>query len=90
MPLMVLTLAAGLLLGVLAPVIVPMFAPERDRATWVMSALLGMSGALVGGYIGQHFGWYDTGREAGLLMSVLSSLSILFAYHAFVGRRVSR
>ena len=90
MPLMFLTLATGLMLGVLAPAVAPVFAPERGRVTWVTSALLGMSGALVGGYFGQHFGWYNTEREAGLLMSVLTSLSILLAYHAFVGRRGSR
>ncbi len=93
MPLMFLTLATGLMLGVLAPVIAPVIAPvfagERGRFAWITSALLGMSGALLGGYFGQMLGWYDTGRQAGLLVSVLSAIAILLAYHGFLGRRGS-
>ena len=90
MPLIFLTLATGLALGVLAPVIAPMFAPEPGRVTWVTSALLGMSGALLGGYFGQLLGWYDPGREAGLLASVLCASAVVIAYHAFVRRRAAR
>jgi len=94
MPLMLLTLTTGLVFGVLAPVVAPALAPARararNRATWVTSVLLGVSGALVGGHFGQLLGRYDTGREAGLLVSVLCAIAALVAYHAFLGRRVSR
>jgi uncharacterized membrane protein YeaQ/YmgE (transglycosylase-associated protein family) len=94
MTLLLLTLTTGLLFGVLAPVIVPpiqpMLAPERARATWIMSALLGMSGALLGGHLGQLLGWYNPGQAAAMKMSAFCAVPVLVAYHAFVRFRVSR
>lgn len=85
MPLL-LSLTIGLTVGVLAWRI----RPRRERVTWVTSALLGMFGALLGGYFGQLLGWNDTGRQAGLLVSALSAIAILLAYHACVGRGACR
>jgi len=84
MPLL-LSLTVGLTVGVLAWRIWP----RRKCVTWVTSALLGMFGALLGGYFGQLLGWYDNGRQVGLLVSALSAIAVLLAYHAFVGRRAS-
>jgi uncharacterized membrane protein YeaQ/YmgE (transglycosylase-associated protein family) len=44
--------------------------------------LLGVAGALVGTTLGRLFGMYREGGSAGLIMSVLGAMLLLFIYHA--------
>jgi uncharacterized membrane protein YeaQ/YmgE (transglycosylase-associated protein family) len=43
--------------------------------------LLGIAGAVVGGFIGQALGFYGPGESAGFLMSLLGAVVLLFLYH---------
>ncbi|MBY5922414.1 GlsB/YeaQ/YmgE family stress response membrane protein [Ferrimonas balearica] len=69
----------GLIVGALAKWIMP----GPDGGGMVMTILLGIAGAFVGGYIGQMLGWggvsgFDIGS---LVLAVLGALLVLFIYN---------
>jgi uncharacterized membrane protein YeaQ/YmgE (transglycosylase-associated protein family) len=49
--------------------------------------LLGIAGALLGGFVGRAMGFYQEGEAAGWLMSFLGAVLLLVLYRMFVGRR---
>ena len=67
----------GLVVGVIAKLLMP----GRDPGGFIITMLLGIAGAVVGGYIGQAFGFYRSGESAGFLMSLLGAVILLFLYH---------
>ena len=66
----------GLIVGVVAKLIMP----GKDPGGIVVTILLGIAGALVAGFLGQLAGFYGPGDAAGLVMSVIGSILLLFAY----------
>jgi uncharacterized membrane protein YeaQ/YmgE (transglycosylase-associated protein family) len=73
----------GLVVGTLARFIVP----GREPGGWVISMLLGVGGAILGGYFGRVVGLYREGEPAGFLMSLLGAISMVVVYKALVARR---
>jgi uncharacterized membrane protein YeaQ/YmgE (transglycosylase-associated protein family) len=83
-------LVFGLIIGLLARAIFP----GRQSMGWLMTAVLGMVGSLVGGLIGHAlFGgssqangtWGFT--PGGWISSIVGALVVLWAYLAIAGRR---
>ena len=72
----------GLIVGVLAKLLMP----GHDPGGIVLTAVLGIAGALLAGFLGRALGWYGSGEAAGYLMSIVGAVVILFAYRQF--RRV--
>ena len=66
----------GLIVGVIAKLLMP----GRDPGGIVVTALLGIAGALIGGFLGRALGWYGPGDAAGYLMSIVGAMLILFLY----------
>jgi uncharacterized membrane protein YeaQ/YmgE (transglycosylase-associated protein family) len=66
----------GLIVGFIAKLVMP----GRDPGGFIVTILLGVAGALVGGYLGRAAGFYQEGEAAGFLMAVLGSVALLFAY----------
>ena len=54
--------------------------PGKDNIGIIMTAILGIGGALAAGYIGQMMGLYQAGENAGFLMSVLGAIILLVIY----------
>jgi uncharacterized membrane protein YeaQ/YmgE (transglycosylase-associated protein family) len=73
----------GLIVGAVAKLVMP----GRDPGGIVITMLLGVAGALLGGWIGQALGWYRQGQGAGFIMSVLGAIVLLFIYRMVVARR---
>lgn len=73
----------GLVIGTLARFIVP----GREPGGWVISMLIGVGGAIVGGYFGRVVGLYREGQPAGFLMSLLAAISMVVVYKVLIGRR---
>jgi uncharacterized membrane protein YeaQ/YmgE (transglycosylase-associated protein family) len=71
----------GLIVGIVAKLMMP----GRDPGGFVITALLGIAGALVGGFLGRAMGLYGPGDPAGFFMSLLGAVVLLFAY-----RKVAR
>jgi uncharacterized membrane protein YeaQ/YmgE (transglycosylase-associated protein family) len=61
--------------------------PGRDPGGFIITILLGIAGALIGGFIGQSLGFYREGEPAGFIMAVIGSIILLLIYRMFVGRR---
>jgi uncharacterized membrane protein YeaQ/YmgE (transglycosylase-associated protein family) len=69
----------GLIVGALAKLVMP----GRDPGGIVVTTLLGMVGAVLGGFIGRALGLYQHGQSAGYIMATLGAIVILFAYRQF-------
>jgi len=70
------TLIIGLIVGAIAKFLMP----GRDPGGFVITILLGIAGAFVATFLGRYFGLYDDGASAGIIMSVLGSMLLLFVY----------
>jgi uncharacterized membrane protein YeaQ/YmgE (transglycosylase-associated protein family) len=73
----------GLLVGVVGKFLMP----GRDPGGWVITILLGIGGALIGGFVGQSLGFYREDEPAGFIMAVSGSILLLFLYRMFAGKR---
>jgi uncharacterized membrane protein YeaQ/YmgE (transglycosylase-associated protein family) len=77
----------GLIVGALAKLVMP----GRDPGGIIVTMLLGIAGALLGGFAGRALGLYGPEDAAGLIMSFLGAVVLLALYRMMVGRRrVSR
>jgi uncharacterized membrane protein YeaQ/YmgE (transglycosylase-associated protein family) len=72
----------GLLVGVVAKILVP----GRDPGGAVLTVILGMVGALVGGGMGRFFGFYGPNEPAGFIMAVSGAVILLFGYRFIAGK----
>jgi uncharacterized membrane protein YeaQ/YmgE (transglycosylase-associated protein family) len=73
----------GLVVGALAKLLMP----GRDPGGIIVTMLLGIAGALLGGFMGRALGLYRQGEAAGFLMSILGAIVLLALYRLTVGRR---
>lgn len=74
----------GLVIGVVAKLLTP----GRDPGGFVVTTLLGIAGALVGGFLGRAIGLYPTYQSTGgFFMSILGAVVLLGVYNMVVGRR---
>jgi uncharacterized membrane protein YeaQ/YmgE (transglycosylase-associated protein family) len=74
----------GLIVGIIGKLLMP----GRDPGGFVITILLGIAGALVGGFLGRMLGFYHEGDPVGFIMAVLGSIVLLVLYRAVAGRRV--
>jgi uncharacterized membrane protein YeaQ/YmgE (transglycosylase-associated protein family) len=73
----------GLIVGVIAKLVMP----GRDPGGVIITMLLGIVGAIVGGWIGRALNMYGPNDPAGLLMSVVGAIVVLAVYRMVIGRR---
>jgi uncharacterized membrane protein YeaQ/YmgE (transglycosylase-associated protein family) len=73
----------GLIVGVIAKLLMP----GRDPGGFIITILLGIAGALLGGFVGRALGLYGPGDSAGFLMSLLGAILLLTLYRVLGGRR---
>jgi uncharacterized membrane protein YeaQ/YmgE (transglycosylase-associated protein family) len=70
-----------IIIGGVAGALAKLVMPGKDPGGIVITILLGISGAVVAGFIGRAIGWYDEpGEGAGLLASVLGAVIVLAGY----------
>ena len=73
----------GLVVGAVAKLLMP----GRDGGGIIVTTVLGIVGALIGGFIGQALGLYGPGDAAGFLMALVGAVIVLSIYRVSVGRR---
>jgi uncharacterized membrane protein YeaQ/YmgE (transglycosylase-associated protein family) len=73
----------GLVVGVVGKLIMP----GRDPGGFIITILLGIAGALIGGFLGRSLGMYGEGEPAGFVMAVIGSIILLAIYRMVAGRR---
>ena len=66
----------GLIVGIVAKLVMP----GHDPGGFIVTILLGIAGAWVGGQLGQWLGWYEPGHPAGFFMAVLGAILLLVVY----------
>jgi uncharacterized membrane protein YeaQ/YmgE (transglycosylase-associated protein family) len=74
----------GLVVGIIAKFIMP----GRDPGGIIMTIVLGIVGALLGGYIGQALHLYGPGEPAGFVGATLGAILVLFIYRMATRKRV--
>jgi uncharacterized membrane protein YeaQ/YmgE (transglycosylase-associated protein family) len=74
----------GLVVGIIAKFIMP----GKDPGGIIVTILLGIVGALLGGYIGQALHLYGPGEPAGFVGATLGAILILFIYRMATRSRV--
>ncbi len=74
----------GLLVGIIAKILMP----GKDPGGFIVTTLLGVAGALIGGFIGRAMGFYGEGQSAGWIMSILGAVILLALYRMLARRRV--
>jgi uncharacterized membrane protein YeaQ/YmgE (transglycosylase-associated protein family) len=77
-----------ILFGLVVGVIAKLLMPGRDPGGFIVTILLGVAGALVGGFVGRALGLYTESEGAGFFMSILGAIVLLALYRMMVRRRV--
>lgn len=75
----------GLVVGAIAKLLMP----GRDPGGIIVTMLIGIVGALLGGWIGQAAGWYGPREGAGFLMSLFGAIVLLWLYRVMFARRTA-
>ena len=79
-------LIGGLIVGVIARLILPgKEALPAGALGWLLTALIGIAGAFVGGYIARSI-WAGENYAAGWIMSILGSIILLLIVRMIFGR----
>ena len=68
------TIIVGLMVGALARWLMP----GEQKMGWILTGALGIGGSMLAGFVGQALGWYQAGRGAGWIASVLGAMVLLF------------
>jgi uncharacterized membrane protein YeaQ/YmgE (transglycosylase-associated protein family) len=71
--------------GAVVGIIAKFLMPGRDPGGFVITILLGIVGALVGGFVGRALGIYREGDPVGFVMAVIGAILLLVIYR-FVAR----
>ncbi len=68
------TAIIGFIIGLIARAVMP----GAQSLGLILTAVLGVAGALLAGFVGQAAGWYAPGQGAGWIASVVGALVLLF------------
>lgn len=69
-------LIVGFVVGLIARAIMP----GSQNMGLILTTVLGIIGALVGGFLGQALGLYSEGSQVGIIGSIVGAIIVLFAY----------
>jgi uncharacterized membrane protein YeaQ/YmgE (transglycosylase-associated protein family) len=74
----------GLIVGIVAKLLMP----GRDPGGIIITMLLGIVGAVLGGFVGRAMGLYGPNEAAGFLMSLVGAIALLAVYRMVARRSV--
>jgi uncharacterized membrane protein YeaQ/YmgE (transglycosylase-associated protein family) len=81
------TIIWAIIIGFIVGIVAKFLMPGRDPGGFIVTALLGIVGALVATFLGQAMGVYAAGQSAGFIGAVIGAIVVLFVYHLIRGRR---
>ena len=81
-------LIGWILFGLIVGIIAKLLMPGRDPGGFIVTILLGIAGAVLGGFLGRSLGWYGPNDGAGFLMSLGGAILLLALYRMLARRRV--
>lgn len=71
------TVIMGAIVGAIAKFIMP---GSNEPKGFVLTAALGVAGALLAGFLGQAVGWYSAGQGAGFIGSLIGAIILIVVY----------
>lgn len=80
---MISSLISGLIIGILARFV----KPGADPMGWIMTIVVGVVGAMVGGFLASAINANPSGGFVSLAFSVVGAVIVLFAYEFITGKR---
>jgi uncharacterized membrane protein YeaQ/YmgE (transglycosylase-associated protein family) len=79
-----------IIFGLIAGAIAKLLMPGRDPGGFIVTILLGIAGAVIGGFIGRAL-WGSTGANdwsiGSFALAIVGAILLLALYRMFVGRR---
>lgn len=84
------TVLGWILFGLIVGIVAKFLTPGRDPGGFILTTLLGVAGAVLGGYVGRALGFYGPNQTAGFLMSVLGAILLLLLYRIVSRPRMRR
>lgn len=73
----------GFIVGLIARAIMP----GTQSMGFILTAVLGVIGAVVAGFLGRMLGWYGEGEPIGWIASVVGAMIVLFVYGMVAKKR---
>lgn len=84
------SIIAWILLGLIAGALAKMLMPGKDPGGFILTILIGIGGAIIGGFLwnvftgNDSYGDFDIG---GILIAIIGSIILLWGYRTLVARR---
>jgi uncharacterized membrane protein YeaQ/YmgE (transglycosylase-associated protein family) len=78
-----------IIFGIVVGAIAKLLMPGRDPGGFIVTMLLGIAGAVVGGFAGRALGWYGPNDGAGFFMSLIGAVLLLWIYRMMVVRKTA-
>jgi uncharacterized membrane protein YeaQ/YmgE (transglycosylase-associated protein family) len=78
-----------IVLGLIAGILAKLVMPGDDPGGFIITTLLGIAGALVGGFIASALGFGSVSgfNLASILIAILGAILLLLIYRLVIGRR---
>jgi uncharacterized membrane protein YeaQ/YmgE (transglycosylase-associated protein family) len=70
----------AIIVGLLVGIVAKFLMPGRQGGGFIVTALLGIVGAVVATFLGQAMGIYAAGQSAGFIGAVIGAIVVLFIY----------
>jgi uncharacterized membrane protein YeaQ/YmgE (transglycosylase-associated protein family) len=81
------TILAWIIFGLIVGLVARLLVPGPQPGGIAMTIVIGIVGALLGGWLGRVAGWYQEGQAAGFIMAVVGAVILLLIYHVALPRR---
>lgn len=78
-----------ILIGFLVGLAARFIKPGRDSMGFFLTTILGIAGAVIGGFLGRAMGLYEIGEPAGFIASVLGAMVLLVVIQTLSSRRTA-
>ena len=73
------------IVGVVVGLIARAILPGTQKLGLILTAVLGIAGSFIAGFIGQALGWYSAGEGAGFIGSIVGAIVLLFIWSKVQG-----
>lgn len=69
-----------ILFGLVVGVVAKLLMPGRDPGGIIVTILLGIGGAIIGGSLGRLLGWYGENDPVGFIVAVIGAILVLYTF----------